>query len=110
MKGDNKNQGIVWCVSVMIIATYISSDSMIVKGIENTRMCGFLYTQYPQLRLGHSDADNTLFMDCASLYFSCEIGILPLKILVIINCNLLRFCMERHRTSKALTLEYIIFV
>ena len=41
MKGDNKNQGIVWCVSVMVIATYISSDSTIVKGIENTRNGGF---------------------------------------------------------------------
>ena len=41
MKGDNKNQGIVWCVSVVAIATYLSSDSTIVKGIENTRKCGF---------------------------------------------------------------------
>ena len=41
MKGDNTNQGIVWCVSVMVIATYLSSDSTIVKGIENTRKCGF---------------------------------------------------------------------
>ena len=41
MKGDNTNQGIVWCVSVMVIATYSSSDSTIVKGIENTRKCGF---------------------------------------------------------------------
>ena len=41
MKGDNKNQGIVWCVSVMVIATYLSSDSTIVKDIENTRKCGF---------------------------------------------------------------------
>ena len=40
MKGDNKNQGIVWCVSVMVIATYLSSDSTIVKVIENTRKCG----------------------------------------------------------------------
>ena len=58
----------------------------------------------------HSDADNTLFMDCESLYCCCENGILPPKFLVIINCNLLRFYMERQRTSKALTLEYIIFV
>ena len=41
MNGDNKNQGNVWCVSVMVIATYLSSDSTIVKGIENTRKCGF---------------------------------------------------------------------
>ena len=41
MKGDNTNQGIVWCVSVMVIATYLSSDSTIVKGIENTPKCGF---------------------------------------------------------------------
>ena len=41
MQGDNKKQGIVWCVSVMAIATYLSSDSTIVKGIENTRKCGF---------------------------------------------------------------------
>ena len=41
MKGDNKNQGIVWCVSIMVIATYLSSDSTIVKGMENTRKCGF---------------------------------------------------------------------
>ena len=41
MKGDNTNQGIVWCVSVMVIATYLSSDSTIIKGIENTRKCGF---------------------------------------------------------------------
>ena len=41
MKGDNKNQGIVWRVSVMVIATYLSSDSTIVKGIENTRKCEF---------------------------------------------------------------------
>ena len=43
MKGDNTNQGIVWCVSVTVIATYLSSDSTIVKGIENNRKCGFLY-------------------------------------------------------------------
>ena len=41
MKGDSTNQGIVWCVSVMVIATYLSSDSTIVKDIENTRKCGF---------------------------------------------------------------------
>ena len=41
MKSDNKNQGIVWCVSVMVITTYLLSDSTIVKGIENTRKCGF---------------------------------------------------------------------
>ena len=41
MQGDNKNQGIVWCVSVMVLATYLLSDSTIVKGIENTRKCGF---------------------------------------------------------------------
>ena len=41
MQGDNKNQGIVWCVSVMVLATYLLSDSAIVKGIENTRKCGF---------------------------------------------------------------------
>ena len=40
MQGDNKNQGIVWCVSVMVLATYLLSDSTIVKGIENTRKCG----------------------------------------------------------------------
>ena len=77
MKGDNKNQGnrIVWSVSVMAIATYLSSDSTIVKGLDN---------------------------------FCCENGILPPKILVLINCNLLRFCMERQRTSKALTSEYYL--
>ena len=44
MKGDNANQCIVWCVStsVMVIATYLSSDSAIVKGIEKTRKLGFL--------------------------------------------------------------------
>ena len=41
MEGDNKNQGIVWCVSVMVITTYLLSDSTIVKDIENTRKCGF---------------------------------------------------------------------
>ena len=41
MTGDNKNQGIVWCVSVMGITTYLLSDSTIVKGIENTRKCEF---------------------------------------------------------------------
>ena len=41
MKSDNKNGGIVWYVSVMVIATYLLSDSTIVKGIENTRKCGF---------------------------------------------------------------------
>ena len=41
MESDNKNRGIVWCVSVMVIATYLLSDSTIVKGIENTRKCGF---------------------------------------------------------------------
>ena len=41
MQGDNKNQGIVWCVSVMVLATYLLSDSTIVKGIENTRKCGY---------------------------------------------------------------------
>ena len=41
MQGDNKNQGIVWCVSVMVLATYLLSDSTIVKGIENNRKCGF---------------------------------------------------------------------
>ena len=41
MKSDNKNQGIVWCVSVMVTTTYLLSDSTIVKGIENTRKCGF---------------------------------------------------------------------
>ena len=41
MKGDNKNQGIAWCVFVMVIATYSPFDSTIVKGIENTRKCGF---------------------------------------------------------------------
>ena len=40
MKGDNTDQGIVWCVSVIVIATYLSSDSTIVKGIESTRKCG----------------------------------------------------------------------
>ena len=40
MQGDNKNQGIVWCVSVMVLATYLLSDSTIVKGIGNTRKCG----------------------------------------------------------------------
>ena len=40
MQGDNKNQGIVWCVSVMVLATYLLSDSTIGKGIENTRKCG----------------------------------------------------------------------
>ena len=44
MKSDNKNRGIVCCVSVivivMVIATYLLSDSTIVKGIENTRKCG----------------------------------------------------------------------
>ena len=34
MEGDNTNQGIVWCVSVMVIATYLSYDSTIVKGID----------------------------------------------------------------------------
>ena len=110
MQDDNKNQGIVWFVSVMVLATYLLSDSTIVKGIENTRKCGFLKSQYPQLHHGHSDAGNTLFIDCESLFICCENGILPLKIHVIINCNLLRFCMERQRTSKALTLEYVIFV
>ena len=41
MKSNNKNRGIVWCVSVMVIATYLLSDSEIVKGIENTQKCGF---------------------------------------------------------------------
>ena len=41
MKSDNKNQGIVWCVSIMVIAPYLLSDSTIVKGIENIRKCGF---------------------------------------------------------------------
>ena len=42
MKGNDKNQGIVWCVSIiMVITTYLLSDSTIVKGIENTRKCGF---------------------------------------------------------------------
>ena len=41
MQGDNKNQCIVWCVSVMVLATYLLSDSTIGKGMENTRNCGF---------------------------------------------------------------------
>ena len=41
MKSDKNNQCIVWCVSVMVIATYLSSDSTIVKGIEDNRKCGF---------------------------------------------------------------------
>ena len=77
MKGDNTNQGnrIVWSVSVMAIATYLSSDSTIVKGLDN---------------------------------FCCENGILPPKILVLINCNLLRFCMERRETSRVNLGKYCI--
>ena len=40
MQGDNKNQGIVLCVSVMVLATYLFSDSTIAIGIESTRKCG----------------------------------------------------------------------
>ena len=47
MQGDSKNQGIVWCVSVMVLATYLLSDSTIVKGIENTRKCGFFNLNTP---------------------------------------------------------------
>ena len=67
MQGDNKNQGIVWCVSVMVLATYLHSDSTIVKGIENTRKCGFFNLN--TLCHGHSDTGNTLFIDCESLFF-----------------------------------------
>ena len=41
MKGDNKNQGIVLGVSVMVIPTYLLSDPTIVKDKEYTRKCGF---------------------------------------------------------------------
>ena len=49
-----------------------------------------------------------IFMDCESLYLCNENGMLLPKSPVIINCNLFSFCIERQRTSKTLTLEYVL--